>query len=106
MKVNYLDLIPERNPAFSWDENEEQLVTIYRENKGLFHRAAQRFWGRPKVSQIHLDQMGSLVWGRIDGSKTAAGLAEEAGTTYEQAAVYLKMLEQQGFIVMKKKIEG
>lgn len=103
MKPNLLELIPVRNPKFEWRADEKQLVTIYVENKGIANKAAQIFFKKPKVSQIHLDEMGSLVWRSIDGSMTVLEMAEAVGTGYEQLAVYLKLLERQKFVTFVNK---
>lgn len=105
MKVNFLDLIPNISDAVTWKEDENLRVIIYRENKGVLNRIAQKLLGKPKVSQIHLDEMGSRVWRMIDGRKSVADLQLEVETSYGQLAVYLRLLEQQKFVVMKEAMQ-
>lgn len=98
MNKNFLEWIPIRSPKYRWQTDEKEQVTIFVENKGLANKAAQVFFRKPKVSQVHLDETGSAVWQGIDGSRTAGELAEEAGTTYGQVAVYLMLLKRQKYI--------
>ena len=66
---NYLELIPVRNPAFPYTVADDGIVTISVEWQGFYHRIAQRFFRRPRVSDIKLDAYGSFVWRTIDGEK-------------------------------------
>ena len=105
-KKNYLDKIPVRNEAINWTMDEEGLVTLEIENKGIFNRLAQKFLKKPPVSYIHLDKMGSFVWPLIDGEKDITVLAqfvdeqfgEEAHPLYERLAQYFKILDSYHFI--------
>lgn len=105
-KKNYLDKIPVRNEAINWTMDEEGIVTLEIENKGIFNRLAQKFLKKPPVSYIHLDKMGSFVWPLIDGEKDITVLAqfvdeqfgEEAHPLYERLAQYFKILDSYHFI--------
>ena len=105
-KKNYLDKIPVRNEAINWTMDEEGIVTLEIENKGIFNRLAQKFLKKPPVSYIHLDKMGSFVWPLIDGEKDITVLAqfvdeqfgEEAHPLYERLAQYFKILDIYHFI--------
>ena len=46
---NYLDKVPVFQSEHSWKQDENGLVTIYIENKGIFHTLAQKFLKKPKV---------------------------------------------------------
>ena len=83
--ANYLDLIPAR-AALAWSADEAGMVTLHKENTGLFDRAAQKLLRKPRVSHIHLDEMGSFVWPRIDGARTVGELAELAARVATGAA--------------------
>ncbi len=63
---NYLDYIPVKDPEIQYHTDEEGIVTLEIEWKGFYHRIAQRFFHRPRVSDIKLDAYGSFVWLIID----------------------------------------
>ena len=46
------------------------------ENKGFYHRVAQRFFHRPKVSHISLDKYGTALWLMIDGKNTVYDIVQ------------------------------
>ena len=105
-KKNYLEKIPVRNESINWTTNEEGVITLEIENKGIFNRLAQKFLKKPPISYIHLDKMGSFVWPLIDGEKDITALAqfvdeqfgEEAHPLYERLAQYFRILESYHFI--------
>ena len=70
--VNYLDLVPQINEGLNWNKDENGIVTLEIENTGLFNRIAQKIFKKPKISYVHLDELGSFVWLLIDG-KTNIG---------------------------------
>ena len=108
--VNYLDLIPEKNPAVGYHLEENQIVVLELENKGAFNRAAQKLFHRPKFSYIHLDEFGSVGWIQVDGTKTIAAIALEvkahfgkkAEPLYERLIQYFYNLENYGFVMIPK----
>lgn len=69
-KKNYLDFVPVCAPGYSWKLNEKKLVEIEVQNKGFYNWLAQKFFKRPKVSYISLDEYGSFVWRQMDGQRT------------------------------------
>ena len=106
---NYLEFVPMRGvERFSTDEN--GVITLEIENKGVFNRVAQKLLKKPKISYIHLDEMGSFVWPLIDGEKSITDIGvfvkehfgERAEPLYERLAKYFKVLESYGFIKFKK----
>ncbi len=125
---NYLDYIPEKNPAYSqrlesleetalrtvskgaWFVDEEGMVTLLMENRGIMNRGAQKFLKKPRVTQIHMEEMGSFIWLRIDGEKTIYEIGEEmqehfgekAEPLYERLVVYMRNLAAGGYIKYKK----
>ena len=107
---NYLDRIPVRKEGIAWSGDEEGIVTLEIENKGVFNRIAQKLFKKPKISYIHLDGMGSFVWPIIDGESTITqiGVAidehfgEEAHPLYERLSKYFQILHSYGFIEFKK----
>lgn len=111
VKENYLERIPKRPDKFDFTVDEEGIVTLNIENKGVFNRIAQKLLKKPKVSYIHLDEMGSFIWPLMDGEKdiTAIGkfveekFGEEANPLYERLAKYFQILDSYGFVEWVKK---
>ena len=59
---NCLDLIPVHSESCRYRRGDKGEVTILVENKGVFHWIAQKVFHRPRISQIHLDEMGNFIW--------------------------------------------
>ena len=86
-------------------------VTIFQENKGFFNFIAQKVWKKPKVSQIHLDDMGNFIWPLMDGKKDIMAIAnlikEEFGDAaeplYNRVVQYFKTLVSYGFVEFTNK---
>ena len=68
---NFVDYIPKHNSLYEYRENEQGNIEVKMINRGLFHRIAQIFFRRPKVSWIELPGMGSFVWRQMDGKKNS-----------------------------------
>ncbi len=106
---NYLDRKPLRSVAINWQTDENGTITLLIENKGVFNRIAQKLFKRPKISYVHLDEMGSFVWPLIDGERdlTAIGVlveehfGEKAHPLYERLAKYFEILYSYHFIEWK-----
>ncbi len=104
--VNFLDTLPKRAEALAWSRDENNLVTIELENKGLLNRLCQLIFLKPKKSFIHLDKLGSFIWERLDGKMSTEKLAEaisesfgeEAEPTLPRLAKYLEILHSYNFI--------
>lgn len=109
--ANYLDLIPLHCASLRCTVDEMGNVTLFQENKGVFHFLAQKILKKPKVSQIHLDEMGNFVWPLIDGTRTVYEIAqlvkeefgEKAEPLYERLVQYIQTLENYGFIEAREK---
>ncbi len=107
-KENYLEKIPAR-PDFKWTLDEEGIVTFEIENTGFFNTIAQKFFKRPRISYIHLDEYGSFIWQIIDGEKNIIELGEEvknhfgdkADPLYERLAKFFQILDSYGYIIWK-----
>ena len=106
--VNYLDLVPQINEGLNWNKDENGIVTLEIENTGLFNQIAQKIFKKPKISYVHLDELGSFVWLLIDG-KTNIGdmgvsvkerFGEKAEPLYEKLAKYFQILKSYNFIVL------
>ena len=64
---NYLDFIPVHHEQYSYTVSDNGAVTVYVENKGVFNKIAQVVFKKPRISQIHLDEMGNFIWCNITG---------------------------------------
>ena len=106
-KENYLEKIPVL-PSMKWT-TEENIVTIQKENNGFFDKIAQKFFKRPKISYIHLDEYGSFVWQIVDGEKNIIKLGidvknhfgEKSEPLYPRLAKFFQILDSYGFIDWK-----
>jgi len=107
---NYLDRIPVRKDGLGWSKDDEGNVTLEIENKGAFNRIAQKLFKKPKISYVHLDEMGSFIWPVIDGEKDLIAIGklveehfgEAANPLYERVAKFFQILHSYNFIEWKK----
>lgn len=103
---NYLDLIPKRAAEITYEEGEDGLLVLLVENTGMFNRIAQKLFGRPKYTKIHMDKYGSFLWPLIDGKRTVMELArlqkdafgEEVEPLYPRIVKYIQIVESYHFI--------
>ncbi len=94
-------------------------MTLEIENVGWANKLAQKLFKRPKVSYVHLDEMGSFIWPLMDGDKDIIALGEDvkehfgdkAEPLYERLAQFFKILDSYHFVewayipeVEKKKV--
>ncbi len=106
---NYLEKIPMRPGHIKWSTGENGIVTLDIENTGFMNRVAQKLFRKPKVSHIHLDEMGSFVWPLLDGEKNIVELGQavdaqfgdKASPLYERLAKYFQILDSYHFIEWK-----
>ena len=106
LSENYLERIPVRPSGLKWSVDEKGMVTLEVENTGFFNRMAQTFLHKPRISYIHLDEIGSFVWPLIDGEMNIIELAalvdiqfeEKARPLYERLAKYFQILESYHFV--------
>ncbi len=106
---NYLERCPVRPAGIAWSTDENGIVTLDIENKGIMNRIAQKLLKKPKVSHIHLDEIGSFVWPLIDGETTIAQMGEpmeahfgdRAKPTYERLAKFFQILDSYHFVEWK-----
>ena len=103
---NYLEKIPVTRQEITWKQDENNIVTLEIQNRGVANRIAQKLLKKPKISYIHLDEFGSFVWLQIDGKRDIIAIGEsvrehfgeKAEPLYERLAQYLKTLESYKFI--------
>lgn len=74
---NYLDYIPVKNREIESHINENGKAVVLIEWKGFYHKIAQKFFRRPRVSDITLDDYGTFVWTAIDGVKDVHQISKE-----------------------------
>ncbi len=106
---NYLEKIPCRIESINWTRDQNGAVTLEIENKGVFNRIAQKVFKKPKISYIHLEEIGSFVWPIIDGEKniTEIGImvkehfGEEAEPLYPRLVKYFEILQSYKFVIFK-----
>ncbi len=107
---NYLEKIPVRSADINWSADEQGIITLDIENKGVMNRIAQKLLKKPKVSHIHLDETGSFVWPLIDGEKNIIAIGndikehfgDKAEPLYDRLAKFFRILESNSFIEWKK----
>lgn len=106
---NYLEKIPFVSDKIFDVQQEENLVTLVIENRGLMNKVFQKLLKKPKFSYIHLDENGSFIWKCIDGNtnlvdigkKVDEHFGESAHPLYERLAEFFKILEMNNFINFK-----
>lgn len=105
-KKNFLDYVPCCNPLYTWDADEQGIVTVHVVNQGFYNRLAQKLFKRPRISHIRLDEYGSFVWQQMDGKRTVyqiSGLlgerfGKEAEPVLDRLVEYLRILYQNKLI--------
>ncbi len=110
---NYLDLIPQRSSALNWYVDIRERIVLEIENTGFFDRIAQKYFGKPKTTKVHLDPQGSYLWPLIDGKRSVYELAalqkerfgEKAEPLYPRIIKYMQILESYHFIYYLNKVE-
>jgi len=110
---NYLENIPVHSSHISWSADENGAGTLDIENRGVMNRIAQKLLKKPKVSHIHLDEMGSFIWPLIDGERRITDFGEpveqhfgeKAHPLYERLAKFFQILESYHFIYWKNEQE-
>lgn len=111
-KENFLDYYPRRNANVDWRQK-GNAVEIDMVHRGISHWIAQRFFRRPRVSHIRLDDFGSFIWLQMDGSRSVQEIGQavkerfgqKAEPLYERLCQYIKTLHREGFIVYENKIK-
>lgn len=104
-KVNYLDKVPKISPKIKWNISDDRVVLTL-VNKGIFNYIFQKLIKKPKESKIHLDEIGSYVWKKIDGKNTIYEIAKslkidfgkKAEPIYSRLVNYFSMLCEYRFI--------
>ena len=74
---------------------------------------AQKVFGKPRFTKVHLDAQGTFIWPLIDGEKTVADIAalvkeefgEKAEPLYPRIVKYFQIVESYNFIEFINKPE-
>lgn len=106
VSANYLEYVPVHKPEIKYEISGDKKVTLLQENTGLFNWIAQKLFKKPRISQIHLDEMGNFIWPLIDGKRNLIEISElvhekfgdKAEPLYNRLVQYIKTLEAYGFI--------
>lgn len=114
VSANYLEYVPAHKQEIKYDISEDKKVTLLQENTGLFNWIAQKLFKKPRVSQIHLDEMGNFIWPLIDGKRNLIEISElvheefgdKAEPLYSRLVQYIKTLEAYGFITVNPGAEA
>lgn len=107
---NFLDYIPQKNKKISWDADEQGVVTLHVEHRGIFAKLTQKFLGKPRISHVTLERFGSFMWQQIDGERSiyelGKGLRKEFGDDaeplYERLVPYAQTLYRLGYVEYNK----
>ena len=105
-KEEFIKQIPAHKEGLGWSQDANGKVTLEMENKGIANRIAQLLLRKPKISYIHLDEMGSVVWPLIDGVRDIETIGtlvketcgEKAEPLYERLSQYMGTLSHYGFL--------
>lgn len=105
---NYLDRKPVRNEKLLWSVKDGK-VTLEIENTGIWNRLFQKILKKPRVSYLHLDEMGSFIWSLLDGEKSILEIGkavenqfgDKANPLYERLVKYFQILESYHFIILE-----
>lgn len=112
-QMNYLDLIPKQNEGLRWHRDLKERVILEVENTGAFNTIAQKVFGKPRFTKVHLDVNGSFLWPLIDGERTVEELAalikeefgEKAEPLYPRIIKYFQIMESYHFVSFVNKPE-
>lgn len=106
---NYLELVFDKNEKYRSETDSQGGVTIFVENKGFFNTIMQKFFKKPRFSQVHLEEFGSFIWPLIDGERNVQQIGikvkehfgDKAEPLYPRLVQYLKMLSGYSFVILK-----
>lgn len=106
---NYLDSVPQRRIDHPWRIKNDGMVEIDMEHKGFFAAIAQKFFHKPRISHISLDQYGSVLWKSIDGVNSISDIIhimenkfpEEKERMLDRVVTYMATLQRNKFISIK-----
>lgn len=77
LSPNYMDLVFTPAEKLHWEQRKDGMVILDMVNKGFFHKIAQLFFHKPRVSHIALDKYGTKLWLALDGKRTVYDVIAE-----------------------------
>lgn len=110
----YKTYVPVRSEKLDgWDKDDAQKVTLRIENKGLMKTISQKLLKKPRISYVHLDELGSFIWLLCDGQNDIGFIAEKlhksfgkkAEPLYDRLLKFFEIMESYDFISYKKPME-
>ena len=104
---NYIEKIPAVNKKIT--VNDQGIVTLEVENKGIMNRIMQFLLFKPKISYIHLDEFGSFAVLQADGIRDIFEIGklvedkfgDKANPLYERLSKFFQIMDSYGFIDWK-----
>lgn len=108
---NYMDTIFLPSAGLHWTQRKDGIIVLDMVNKGFFHKIAQKFFHKPKVSHIALDEYGTKLWLALDGQKTVYEVVKamedafpnETDRMLDRVVTFLRTLQVNHFICDKNK---
>lgn len=108
--ANFLEQVPIRDENHAWRLKDDGMVEVDMEHKGFYHKIAQKFFKKPRVSHIALDKYGSVLWQSIDGKCTVADIVQVMEDTFpdetdrmlDRVVTFMVTLKNNRFIRMKQ----
>lgn len=102
-----MDIVFTVREGLAWRCLDDGIVELDMENKGFFNSIAQKFFKRPRISHISLDEYGSALWLSLDGKATVNDVLqkmqekfpEESEKMLNRVVQFLTTLELHRFIV-------
>lgn len=109
---NYLDMVYVPRQDLEWREKEDGRIEVDMEHTGIHHRIAQKFFHRPRISHIALDQYGSVLWKGMDGKLSVYELVllmqekfpEEQDRMLDRVVTFMRTLERNHFVQVRKEL--
>ncbi len=92
-----------------WEVNDEKVKLFFHHNKPV-ERFMRWLIKKPTVSDLELDEMGSLVWQQCDGTKTVYDIAlamvekfnDTEANSIDRLIMFLRYLSRRGWITFEK----
>lgn len=92
-----------------WEVNDEKVKLFFYHNKPI-ERFMRWLIKKSKVSDIELDEMGSMVWQHCDGTQTVYDIAvammkkfnDTEQNSIDRLIMFLRYLSRKGWIVFEK----
>lgn len=102
-----MDIVFTVREGLAWRRLDDGIVELDMENKGFFNSIAQKFFKRPRISHISLDEYGSALWLSLDGKATVNDVLQkmqekfpdESEKMLNRVVQFLTTLELHRFIV-------